>query len=79
MKTRLEWLKTLRRSIRKRAIQNCIDQNVDLYREYNSLTDVLSNSFVWSNTPESYNYWWEVDRLAMKGDKSILRKRLRNN
>lgn len=72
MKTRLDYLKTLRSPYREQAIRNayarCAERVLGEHdnlqapdaTECNSLSEAINYSFVWSRTPEGGEYWADV-------------------
>jgi len=58
-KTVQEWLNLIPDSkIRDRALANMIKSSSQQPRR--SLTQAISSAFIFSNTPERAEYWWDV-------------------
>jgi hypothetical protein len=57
-KTIKEWLETIKdENTRQRALANSYPELENDYSD--SLADALSNSFVWGNSPEGFNFWYD--------------------
>lgn len=68
MKTIKEWLETLPEPYREQALNNSKEMNITLNSKVERLTSAISFSFIWSNSPEGFDYWWDLIK-ELKGIK----------
>lgn len=63
-KTIREWLEELPEPYRTEAINNAYELIIDTPEK--SITEALSNAFVWKNSPQGNKYWNELyDKLTI--------------
>ena len=65
LKTGQEWYEDMPDHIKSLYLENITSENLyivsNMYFEH--FVDFLSESFVWSETPEGYDYWLEVSQF----------------
>ena len=62
MKTIRQWLNELPEHLRDRAIRNAVLQEyaigiIDLNHQTRDVYEAIASAFVWSHTPEGFDYW----------------------
>jgi hypothetical protein len=58
MKTRLEWFDNLPQELKGKALANT--KALELQSKHKSLKESLLHAFVWSYSPEGFDYWDEI-------------------
>lgn len=65
-KTPREWLQELDEPYRTQAINNCDDDWLDNTTDCDTLFSAITNGFIWTDTPEGWDYWSELaDQLEV--------------
>lgn len=74
MKTRSEWFNTLPAPYRLQCFRNyyvAVEGHTEYDKSFPHLYDCISSSFIFSETPQGQNYWWDLimqycDNWALK-------------
>lgn len=64
MKTVLQWIKTLPKRYRTRALANMEAKGSKGLSETDNLSDALYRAFVWDGTPEGHDFWAHLEQWA---------------
>jgi hypothetical protein len=60
-----KWYESMPTDIQILYLENITDDQLDIVYDmyFESFVAFLSESFIWSETPEGYEYWLEVSRF----------------
>jgi hypothetical protein len=60
-----KWYESMPLDVQILYLENITDDQLDIVYEmyFESFVAFLSESFIWSETPEGYEYWLEVSRF----------------
>ena len=65
LKTGEDWYDDMPADIQSLYLENITDEQLYIVRDtyFEHFVDFLSESFVWHETPEGYEFWLEVSRF----------------